>query len=151
MSQTDVEANGPESLLMIGNFGGEIQTTNFWQSEYEKRGLFFFSVNQGACRLLVPKHEPGDEFHEILGETNLIEICIGYSVKHQQKLLHIMFLDETERPYCLTIGEHQFDFMPKPGDPWDFTVWVEQREHGISKPRKIASFPCSVIKADKVH
>ncbi|TNH04953.1 hypothetical protein FHQ26_05505 [Testudinibacter sp. TR-2022] len=41
-------------MLQIANNGAEISATNFWDSEYNVRGLAYLSINAGALRLLLP-------------------------------------------------------------------------------------------------
>lgn len=43
-----------QNLITIENDGNIIRKTNFWDTAWAKKGLFFLSGNAGAWRLLVP-------------------------------------------------------------------------------------------------
>lgn len=42
-------------ILQISNANRQIVSTNFWQTDYDSRGLAYLSINAGAFRLLLPR------------------------------------------------------------------------------------------------
>jgi hypothetical protein len=52
---------GVADFITVENDGQEIVGTNYWNSEYFRRGAVYLSVNAGAFRLLVPPQIPLDD------------------------------------------------------------------------------------------
>jgi len=132
--------------LMIGNKGAAVASTNYWMTEYAENGIYFMSVNAGACRLLVPSSEAEDV--EEMATGGQVQITVGFSVEHQQHCMEIVFFDGTDSPFHLLIGCNQWDMIPKAGDRWRFTVWVEGDG---GQPVPVLDLPCEVRKAEQVH
>jgi hypothetical protein len=47
-------------MFSIANNGQAIVSTNYWDSETERRGEFYCAPNAGAIRLLVPRARQAD-------------------------------------------------------------------------------------------
>lgn len=90
-----------ETMLTIINNKDKIADTNFWQSEYNARGLAYLSANAGALRLLIPTSAVADWLPEIkTGRRVLIEppARAGYP-QH----VDIVFDDGTDSPFSVCL------------------------------------------------
>lgn len=128
-------------MIEIENNGPEIIRTNYWQSEYSSRGLFYLSINAGAFRLLVP-----DSWVQETGEwMTAKEIIISrgpWPEKGKLDALEILFEDYSESPYVVHLASEQIDRLPLDTDRdrkdqpprWKFSVWTQKG--------KILEFPC---------
>lgn len=107
-------------LLRITNDGKRIVSTNYYESDWNKRGVIAVSLNAGAMRLLIPNNMVEQVQRELMTMQNVD----GYiSVEHYHdsnftcgKIFRIMFDDLTENPYCLFVGENQFVGLTVPDD-----------------------------------
>jgi hypothetical protein len=93
-------------LISIHNDGGEIVSTNYWQSDLAAGGKFFLSFNAGTVRLLVPP---------ILIET-LREMETGKTIvltlgEHQRKegAVELLFDDGSNAPFAILLDPVQLE------------------------------------------
>lgn len=94
--------------LLINNNGVEIETTNFWDSELSRRGLFFLSWNAGAVRLLVPDSQKHQLDEMLTGRK--VTISFGKMEDHPEKDgIDILFDDDTDNPFSLILSIEQTD------------------------------------------
>lgn len=93
------------TLIAITNDGSLISSTNYWDTQHAKQGLFFMSGNAGAWRLLVPdvhKHVLDD-----MATGKYVEIELGRCGQHPT--VTIWFEDGTPMPFQLRIAADAMD------------------------------------------
>jgi len=91
-------------FISIANAGADIAGTNFWSTEYARKGFCFLSSNAGTLRLLVPQ----------AAETYLREISTAQKVTIQKSIFlddawDIVFEDGTESPFCISMLSRMMD------------------------------------------
>lgn len=116
-------------MLSIENHGAWIVKTNFWQTDYGRRGAFFLSINAGAFRLLVPDQHAG-----ILADLKTAkEVVVSrgpWPAVRRDEAFELLFDDHTEEPFSLHFGLEQVDRIPEDIDQvqtWTCTVWTKPR------------------------
>ncbi len=83
------------NILAVENDGQEIRATNYFESEYARRGAFYLSVNAGAFRLLVPPaHESAIE--EFRTAKEVVVSRGAWPAQRRKDALEILFDDTTE-------------------------------------------------------
>jgi hypothetical protein len=83
------------NILAVENDGQEIRATNYFESEYARRGAFYLSVNAGAFRLLVPPaHESAIE--EFRTAKEVVVSRGAWTAQRRKDALEILFDDTTE-------------------------------------------------------
>lgn len=100
----DTEAQASQ-LIFIGNAGGEIESTNYFDLALARNGFMFLSWNASVARLLVP-----DCQHHFVAEMLTGKNCVitrGNLMGHDA--LEIMFDDGTNTPFTVNIQTHQCD------------------------------------------
>ncbi len=82
-------------MLMIGNNGQSISSTNYWDSEPAKSGFCFLSWNANAARLLVP-----DTFESAISEMRSAKYVIvsrgPWPEQSRREALELLFEDESD-------------------------------------------------------
>lgn len=135
--------------ITIQNSGPSIVSTNYWESDLERVGKLYFSVNAGAIRALLPRalFSAIDEWRK----CEFVIVSVGpWPELSLPKAVEFLFEDHSATPYVLHLTPQSFDFIP--GDPgpdgdWTFTAWVEhsQRPHCVlEKPvrwRRVSKIP----------
>jgi hypothetical protein len=99
--------------ITISNDGPVLIASNFWQSEWARRGLYFLSINAGAIRLLMPpamEHALGDmqTAREVILTRGLYEGKDG--------ALELLFDDASDSPYAIFLDPAQADRRWLPSD-----------------------------------
>ena len=114
-------------MLSIQNDGPEIVSTNYFETEYARRGVFYLSANAGAFRLLVPpQHE--SVVNEFLTANEVIISRGPWPEQRRKDAIEILFDDHTDSPYVLHFGMEQVDRVPPKEDAsknWTFSVWIK--------------------------
>jgi hypothetical protein len=88
-----------QNLITIENDGNTIRKTDFWDSAYAKKGLFYLSGNAGAWRLLVP-----DNCQSLLSEMATGKYAeMELSTHAGVPAVIIWFVDGTRTPYRLLL------------------------------------------------
>jgi hypothetical protein len=113
--------------LTVKNEGPEIASSNFWETDYERRGLFYLSLNAGAFRLLVPSvHD------SVIAEFRTAkEIVISrgpWEAQGGRDSIEILFDDGTDDPFSLHLDAQQLDRLPAADDAGKkaiFTAWLK--------------------------
>jgi hypothetical protein len=137
-------------MLVISNNGREIASTNYWQSEYARRGILYLSVNSGAFRLLLPK------ILEIaLSDMKTAREAIisrgPWPDKNRADAIEVLFEDGSDKPFALLFGTEQIDRMPSVADEGrrglECSVWSNGPSpvKALSLPaayRRVKSLPC---------
>jgi hypothetical protein len=94
-------------MIEIQNSGQTITSTNYFQTEHGKAGLFFLSCNAGAARLLMPPKCRVYLDEMLTGNF----VSIGRSVINGSDVFEIVFDDGTDTPFCLHLDIAQSDTM----------------------------------------
>lgn len=138
-------------MIAIVNSGKEITETNYWDTEFAKRGFFYLSWNAGALRLLVPENQE-DQVQEMLTG----KICIvsrgmldtnKWSGRSRGKIdsLELMFDDGSNNPFALHV-EMQMSDRAIVDDGKDFVVaiWTRSGKKGEmpGRYRVVKKLPC---------
>lgn len=88
-------------MIEIINNGGQLVSTNYFDSENAQAGFAYLSWNAGDARLLVPDNRV-DWLDEIkTGQSVIIEVSAAGIV--------VVFDDGTDTPFCITIDHKQND------------------------------------------
>src|SRR5690606_22796554 len=97
-----------DDMISIANKGQIIAKTNFFDSQYARRGLFYLSWNAGAGRLLVP-----DSQKRAISEMRSAKYVIvsrGPWLEYDgADALELLFEDFSDAPYVLTIKQEACD------------------------------------------
>ena len=148
------------SIIVIDNDGKEIRSTNYFESEYAKRGLVQISFNAGAARLLLPPRvddqvrEMATADYAIISRGNwhgVVRAEDGSLMLAQPRpdALEIMFEDHSIRPFVIQVSREQYDLMPARGDDGrtdlELLVYRAGLELALRLParyRKVSNLPC---------
>ena len=147
-------------MIVIQNNGKEIVGTNYFDTEYAKRGFVFLSMNDGGIRLFLPDKISGfvvescsfaEDAVNTVEEMNTadhIVISRGPSKLFQeQDMLEILFEDHSDTPLSLHMSIEQCDALPRNQDlgyELDFSVWTRDGKE-FSRPcyyRTVNKIPC---------
>ena len=121
-------------MLMINNApSGAIMETNYWQSEYNQRGLAYLSVNKSVIRLLLPTVHITAWLPEIkTGKQAIIEPAVRSGYQHTH--LDIVFDDGTQNPFSLCIDKaQQIDCKLHDGDT-RLIIYIGSLDNSIELP-----------------
>lgn len=120
-------------MITVSNKGIYIESSNFWNSEYAKRGLFFLTGNAGAWRLMVPDCQLGHLKEMATASFVEIERCNARG----GSALAIWFEDGSARPFQLLLDWRQTDRLVRPTTKKQpllvYTRHGLQQEHVIRK------------------
>ncbi len=108
-------------LIIIGNAGGEIESTNYFDLELARNGFMFLSWNASVARLLVP-----DCQHYFIAEMLTGKHCvITRGNLMGRDALEIMFDDGTKAPFTVNIQTHQCDrLIQNDNKPFTLATWT---------------------------
>ena len=111
-----------DGVITIGNDGGDIKETNYFQTPQSLEGIIFFSVNGGCIRALVP-----ESMAEVIPEMKTgKEVIISRGPMPSQGIddaFEIMFDDHSDTPFSISVSVGQWDMLPEADDRWSFTAW----------------------------
>ena len=100
--------NTQKDMVIFSNKGQAIASTNYWDSEQAKAGVFFLSWNAGAARLLMP-----DSMKHYLREMKTgkyVVISRGpWLDQGGRDALELMFEDRSDSPFSINIVCEQTD------------------------------------------
>jgi hypothetical protein len=131
--------------LVIENSGPAIASSDFWDSEYARKGYFYLSFNAGAARLLIPDSRIAQVEELQTGELVIISQGPGMGRKD---MTEVLFEDNTDVPYSIHIGSEQVDrFLPASDHGRDvpFTAWGRNAVLLFERPgkfRRVKKIPC---------
>jgi hypothetical protein len=115
----------------VANRGQAITSTNYWDSEAARAGLYYLSWNAGAARLLVPD---GEE-HQIqeMSTATFVSISQGpLGGDRKKEVLELLFDDKSEYPFLLFLGMSQTDrrihAQPGRAESTVLSVWTRGGE-----------------------
>ena len=122
--------------LLIKNSDQDILSTNFWESEWNRAGVFACSINAGAFRLLVPDPRRADIKEMQTGK----EIIISKGTLLGRPGYEFLFDDHTDDPYSIQLGQTQFiGFIPadtEHGKVTMFSAWVRGPTKVLEMPAR---------------
>ncbi len=106
----------------IENMGADVINTNYFDSPYNKNGIFIVSPNAGAFRMLVPDIHIETVRKELREATWII-------VKRyeSEKRFEIMLEDFSNAPFVFNFSENSFLTWPLKSDDkgvFIFTAWA---------------------------
>lgn len=112
-----------DPMIVLSGEGPEITATNFWESEYDREGLFFLSIRAGVARLLVP-----DALRDAVNEFRTgREVVISRGPRPDvgvRDAVEIMFDDGSRSPFALYIMPEQTHGLAAGPELRRCTVWV---------------------------
>jgi hypothetical protein len=104
-------------LIVNDDTNGQlIRRTNYWETSLAQAGRFFFSVNAGCIRMLLPERQGGTTYPGSTREE--LDDSVLHSTKHVivsrgkfagQDAYEILFEDETNTPYTVHTSVGQWD------------------------------------------
>lgn len=91
--------------LYVANEGQKLAKTNFWESEYNAKGLFYLTWNAGAARLLVPSGH-----RSMISEMKTGKLVVITRGLYQGKEgIELLFDDDSDSPFHLILSAEQCD------------------------------------------
>jgi hypothetical protein len=133
-------------FIRIGNRGQAIASTNYWDCEAAKDGIFYLSWNAGAARLLVPDCQK--HYVREMRSAKHVVISRGPLPQHGGPIgLELLFEDNSDQPFVLMIPEDASDRrLPKTdqGSEFFITVWTRggQKLRLPCRYREVEALPC---------
>lgn len=106
----------------IQNDGQRVVATDYWRSAHAATGYAYLSGNAGALRLLVPRLMEPRIKPDMLPARRIVIEAVGPGQ------LSIVFDDDTEAPFVLTMSTVQTDRALSPGAGIPFVVYTESGE-----------------------
>jgi hypothetical protein len=133
-------------VICIGNRGQAIASTNYWDCQAAKDGIFYLSWNAGAARLLVPDCQK--HYVKEMRSAKHVVISRGPMPQHGRSIgLELLFEDNSDQPFVLMIPEDASDRrLPKTdqGSEFFITVWTRggQKLRLPCRYREVEALPC---------
>ncbi len=132
-------------LIVIGNDGPLIKTTNYWGSPYALSGYAYLTWNAGTARLLLPdsiKYTLRD-----MATAKFVIISCGPSINDGGRAgLEVMFEDYSDTPFVLNMCIEQASHVPLEHNLEKFTlaVWTRGglKQRHSAKFRRVGQLPC---------
>jgi hypothetical protein len=123
----DAGKQGASQLLYFGNDGGDIESTNYFDTVWGSSGIYYLSANAGVARLLIP-----DSQKQAIREMQTGKVCVLTSgVCNGQVSVEIMFDDLTRSPFSLCLPQSQCDWHPRASKkPFRLTAWTRSGKVG---------------------
>ena len=127
--------------IFTQNHGPLIVSSTYLGSEYEQSGKLLCSVNAGAVRILVPRHN-----RHVLNQWRSAKYAIlsrgPWPEMGLAEAVEILWEDGSDNPYCLHLSPESFD-PALPGEPpagqgWIVTAWDCKK----GKPHRALEKPC---------
>lgn len=121
-------------MIIVKNNHQDIIETNFWESDFARKGYYYVTSNAGAVRLLIPK-DMGSHIREMKTCCEVV-VTFGFHSEYGRRMAEFMFEDRTENPFVLFVSDEQWQHLPTEKDygrKLVFTAW----EHRRCQPHKI--------------
>ena len=94
---------------MVENNENLIVSTNYWNSGLSRGGIYFFSVNAGCVRMLMPTTEPaGDKLDDSVFETTQY-VIISRGIYMGLDAYEVLFEDGSSNPFAIHAAASQWD------------------------------------------
>ena len=102
-------------IITVANDGPQLAATNYWGTECDRAGKFYFTSNATCVRVLVPRSRTPEAREMATGRIAVLSIgpCADWGGK---TAAHLMFDDGSNSPYCLFSGLSAFDVLPSEAD-----------------------------------
>lgn len=113
-------------IIKIQNAGKKIKETNYWDSEYAQAGYYFFSINAGCIRMLVPD----SQIHQLAEFKTGKKVIISrgpWPQTGRKEGFEILFEDYSDAPHAIHVGVESWQILPEKscaGKKWDFAIWT---------------------------
>jgi hypothetical protein len=131
----------PQDLLCIENDGGKILATNYWQSEYARRGFVLLSYNAHEFRLMVPPALYTDIPEMRKGaKAFVISVLPPEKWRPSKAAAELLIEDGSDAPFAIHISSNLFTTLPGEsavGKLLTASIWREK--HG--KPKRLLQRP----------
>jgi hypothetical protein len=132
------------TMLTIENDGAEILATNYWQTEYARRGIIYLSVNARCFRLLLPNAV--NRFLADMRTAKEVIVSRGpWPEVGRDDALEMMFEDLSDSPFALHLSRQQIDTMPSSDDDGrtdlKCSVWTSGPTKALELPAKYREVP----------
>lgn len=130
-------------MITIENDNSEIISSNYWLTEWAKKGIMAASLNAGTFRVLLP-----DSMKDMVIEMKTGKEIIISKGQYQGRIAYeILFDDHTKSPFSLIIGDNQI-----------FSLQVADSEQGkalmvavwMKGPKKVFEMPARFRVVDKL-
>lgn len=117
-------------FIIVNNDGVDIKSTNYWDSDLCKSGIYYLSINAGAYRLPLPP-KMNAALKEIESANSVI-ISRG-PLRGKTDGLELLFEDDSSNPYCLHMDTQAMDRLPSDADlGWKGVLFIYA--NGSNKP-----------------
>ena len=133
--------------FIVRNNGSEISETNYWETDFSKKGFLYLSMNAGAFRLLLSHeirltgqgYQTRDDFIKEIKDAEYVIISRGFWDKCMGEALEVLFEDNTDYPYILHLSPGQFDRIPSKEDngrTFKISLWKDGPNKILEKPAR---------------
>lgn len=135
-------------MIQITNHGPLITATDYWQSDLERAGKLFATVNAGAIRLMLPRVH-----REIINDLRTAKHCVlsrgPWPDEGLFDAVEILFDDGTDDPFAIHLSPESFALLP--AEPprkqeWVLSVWDVKR----GRPHKALERRCYWRRVEKL-
>ena len=127
--------------ITISNDGGEITSTNYFDSPWAEAGLCYLSGNAGVARLLIPDSQK----HTIV-EMQTGKFCVlTTGLFKGTPCIEIMFDDKSRAPHAVVITQDMCDFsLQSSRTPIKLSAWTRNGKVGewTAFERAALRLPC---------
>lgn len=128
-------------MINISNIGGDIASTNYFDSPEAKEGHLFVSWNASVARVLIP-----DAALSMLNEMRTGRICIISRGNWNGKdAIELLFEDDSDAPYALQMTSNMVDRMiSNDGKIFRVAAWTRSGKacEWEGKYRVVKKLPC---------
>lgn len=121
-------------IIIIKNDGKEIKSTNYFDSELNKHGKYYVSLNAGAFRLLIPDQYVNEIKQELRLAKKIVITRKALQIGGGLQGFEILLDDESDDPYTLQFSENSFDRLPEKTDEnkyFAFSAWIRENKKVI--------------------
>ncbi len=127
-------------MLRIENHGPLIVATNYWETEMERAGKIYCSVNSGAIRVLVPRSQRS-VIQEMRTGKHAVLSRGPWPAMGLSEAVEIMWDDGSADPFAIHLSPESFDLLPAepPADQdWVVSTWDLKK----GRPHKAVERKC---------
>lgn len=138
-------------FIVVENDGPELLSTNYFETEYARKGYVYLSINAGCFRLLM-RTGTGIPLDEIKTGEVVIVTRGTWPETGRVDALELLFDDHSDNPFAMHIVPEQVDRMPLDADRdrkgqaprWTFAVYTENGKvyEAPARYRKAKRLPC---------
>lgn len=128
------------NTIIIVNNGVLISGTNYFETELAQAGIFFFSWNASALRILVPDNQ----LEELLEMATGQECIITRGRYYGNDCFELMFDDDSDDPYVIFTGMEAVNGRVEENRSFEVTAWSSKgiEAEWIGRYRKVEHLPC---------